>query len=638
MRDVPCSVLALTVWMYWLCVGTLAVRVRRRTRKLAGIVPSQPIEQLLWLVWIPLVVAWAVLPYLAATRDTPPWALPEVALRFPYLGVRWVAALVGIACLALSIDCWRRMGKNWRMAVVPGQATELVTSGLYSRIRHPIYALSMLLMLCTAVVVPTAIVAAMAAIHITLMVIKALNEERFLGELLGARYLDYERRTGRFVPRLAMRGAVGRFNLFQRMMLRWSELHPYNPVHVIQIRQPLDAQRLRERIGDQLEAAGLTGLKIDRRHRRFRYEGGPAIVDLLVSTGGDASATLSRAIETEFNAPFASTSPVQPFRFRVVDAEGCFHLALVYDHFVAGGLSVARLLTAIARDYVGRANAAVPTDLYPPTYRHLLMRRPLATARAALAVPRMVASAQRGFRPPCTDANNMVNEFMRFRIDGQQTGALNKARTAWNVTLNDLLLAILLKAFASQFPQRRGARRRNELAVASILSMRGDIAVETERAFSPFLAAFRVGHPMPDDITLRSVAEHVHSESARTRRGHLYLKSILVLGASALVWRLLTPRRRGRLYSKHYPTVAGLTTLNVDGIWAAAGGTEEFVEYLRAVPTGPLCPIVFAVTTVHDHLEVGVAFRPAIYERQVVEEITAEFRRCVDRLSTEMAQ
>src|SRR5262245_34577542 len=189
MKVTPASVLSLTLWASWLCVGTLAIRVRRRTRKLAGIVPSQPIEQLMWIVWLPLIAAWVVLPYLAATRNDPPWGLPGFSLEPPHLFVRWIAAVVGVGCLALSIDCWRRMGKNWRMAVAPGQETELVTAGLYARIRHPIYALSILLMICTLVIVPTPIVAVVAGVHIALMVLKALNEERFLGKTFGARYV-----------------------------------------------------------------------------------------------------------------------------------------------------------------------------------------------------------------------------------------------------------------------------------------------------------------------------------------------------------------------------------------------------------------------------------------------------------------
>jgi protein-S-isoprenylcysteine O-methyltransferase Ste14 len=202
MRDLPCFVLAATVWAYWTCVGAMIVRVRRRTRKLSGIVPSQRVEQFMWLVWVPLVGAWMSLPYIAAAPSASAlWGLPGFAREAPFLALRWVAAGVGIVCLLLSIECWLRMGRNWRMAVTPDPQAELVTSGLYGRIRHPIYALSILLMMCTFVVVPTPPVAAMAAIHISLMIFKAHNEERFLAQLHGAPYLRYLERTGRFFPR-----------------------------------------------------------------------------------------------------------------------------------------------------------------------------------------------------------------------------------------------------------------------------------------------------------------------------------------------------------------------------------------------------------------------------------------------------
>jgi protein-S-isoprenylcysteine O-methyltransferase Ste14 len=202
MKDLPCIVLAATVWAYWACVGAMSIRVRRRTRKLSGIVPSQGVEQLMWVVWVPLVVLWMVLPYVAASASSLPWQLPAFALEMPMMLLRWLAAGVGLACLGLSIHCWRRMGRNWRMAIAPDQQTELVTTGLYRLVRHPIYALSILLMACTVVVVPTLPVAAMAMVHIGLMLTKARNEERFLVGRHGPAYQQYMRRTGRFVPRL----------------------------------------------------------------------------------------------------------------------------------------------------------------------------------------------------------------------------------------------------------------------------------------------------------------------------------------------------------------------------------------------------------------------------------------------------
>jgi protein-S-isoprenylcysteine O-methyltransferase Ste14 len=208
MKDLPCIVLAATVWAYWACVGAMTIRVRRRTRKLSGIVPSQGVEQLMWAVWVPLVVLWMVLPYVAAGASSPPWQLPAFAREMPMLLLRWLAAGVGLACLGLSIHCWRRMGRNWRMAIAPDQQTELVTTGLYRLVRHPIYALSILLMTCTVVVVPTLPVAAMAVVHIGLMLTKARNEERFLVWRHGPAYQQYMQRTGRFVPRLWARSGA----------------------------------------------------------------------------------------------------------------------------------------------------------------------------------------------------------------------------------------------------------------------------------------------------------------------------------------------------------------------------------------------------------------------------------------------
>ena len=62
MKDLPAVLLTGTIWAYWSCVGIMIVRVRRKTRKQPGVVPRQRLEQWMWLVWVPLVAAWATLP------------------------------------------------------------------------------------------------------------------------------------------------------------------------------------------------------------------------------------------------------------------------------------------------------------------------------------------------------------------------------------------------------------------------------------------------------------------------------------------------------------------------------------------------------------------------------------------------
>jgi protein-S-isoprenylcysteine O-methyltransferase Ste14 len=58
----------------------------------------------------------------------------------------------------------------------------------------------MLLMVCTAIVVPTTPMLLVAMVHVVLMNIKARNEERHLLAMHGDAYARYLSRTGRFIP------------------------------------------------------------------------------------------------------------------------------------------------------------------------------------------------------------------------------------------------------------------------------------------------------------------------------------------------------------------------------------------------------------------------------------------------------
>lgn len=199
MADLPALTVAAAVWVYWARVGAMSWRRRRRTRKLAGVLPEQRLEIGMWMVWIPLVVAWMVLPYLAAMRPRGIWALPVFAQSQPaLLTLRWVAALGAIACLIATIRCWKRMGRHWKMSVTPGEESVLITDGPFERVRHPIYGYSILLMLCTLVAVPTLPMLLIALVHIAMMVLKARNEEAFLLRQHGDAYARYVERTGRF--------------------------------------------------------------------------------------------------------------------------------------------------------------------------------------------------------------------------------------------------------------------------------------------------------------------------------------------------------------------------------------------------------------------------------------------------------
>jgi len=200
MPDIPLLILALTVTYYWGRVIHMVRKARRRSNDLAGLVPEQAQERRVWLVLVPLIAAWIALPWLAIAQRPGLLALPAFAPEPPYALLRWAAAVVGVVALGLTIQCWSRMGKDWRMDMSEKNRAALITDGLYARVRHPIYALQILLMAMSVVVLPTLPMLVVALAHLAIMTAKARNEERHLLALHGQAYADYLARTGRFLP------------------------------------------------------------------------------------------------------------------------------------------------------------------------------------------------------------------------------------------------------------------------------------------------------------------------------------------------------------------------------------------------------------------------------------------------------
>jgi len=319
-----------------------------------------------------------------------------------------------------------------------------------------------------------------------------------------------------------------------------------------------------------------------------------------------------------------------PIRFFALTADDRFRLGLAYDHFIAGGDAIVPLVASIATRYIDRdAPTAAPPPLYPATYRNLLLRRPIDALRALAALPALIVSSRRAARPRYSDNDDHYNAFLLGRLDAASVARIAACMKSWGVTRNDLLLAALMLAVAPFARKRWQARRRRELAVASIVNLRREFGA-AGAAFGQFLSSFRVSHTVPPDIDLATLARAVHAQTAAFKRRRLHLRTILALGVASAAWPLLEPANRRQFYAKHHPVWGAVTMLDVNALWPRDGAPPD---YVRGVPTGPLSPLVVAATPVGDRMNLGFTFRTACYSRATVEQIAADLVHRFDSLT-----
>src|SRR5262245_40425262 len=111
----------------------------------------------------------------------------------------------------------------------------------------------------------------------------------------------------------------GRLNIFQKSMLAWNDLHPYNAVHVVQVSGALEIERFKAAVATVLEGKGLTGLNLDRGAGGFEYEGGAAGAEIqVIAVEAHAGEECAKEIERQLNTPFPQNQRFSPFRFFVV--------------------------------------------------------------------------------------------------------------------------------------------------------------------------------------------------------------------------------------------------------------------------------------------------------------------------------
>jgi protein-S-isoprenylcysteine O-methyltransferase Ste14 len=145
-----------------------------------------------------LIVAWPAFFIPLIWIASPAFSFAEYPLRLGPL-------IAGVVCFAAGLWLFYRshadLGTNWSITLEVREQHQLITQGVYRRIRHPMYSSLVLYTVAQALVIPNWVAGPSNLVAFAILfALRVRAEERMMLEQFGDEYTAYMARTKRLVP------------------------------------------------------------------------------------------------------------------------------------------------------------------------------------------------------------------------------------------------------------------------------------------------------------------------------------------------------------------------------------------------------------------------------------------------------
>jgi len=422
--------------------------------------------------------------------------------------------------------------------------------------------------------------------------------------------------------------APQRLNIFQTLQRHWDELHPYNAGQILQLKGTGDPSRLTEAFHQTLHDLKLGQVSVAGRLFVHEASNRPPVVREILGT------TLEDFVSEEMNTPFHREHGC-PFRPFVLNNSGSHHLGIIYHHWIADSASIRLLM----REWFARIYQLTPRSRKPfPSpaggyWRHF---GPAAAKWNLLTHVFRGVSWQSRMKRVCRIEAPGFHDFkIRFSMHALPDGLIQRVRLrahGYGATVNDVFLAEIATVCRRHVPVHEN-RKRRELALGSIVDLRGQSTHTLEGAFGLFLGFSNIvlrrdvlNDPsrLLDAIALQSRAE---------KQSHAAEASILRMLAGVIGLRMLKGDRRRIIdfYRKRIPLAAGISNVNLNSDWPAVYHPDPLERYIRISPTGPMMPLVFTPTTLGSTCHFGLTVREALIPPTHEDHIASDFLEALRR-------
>jgi hypothetical protein len=415
-------------------------------------------------------------------------------------------------------------------------------------------------------------------------------------------------------------------NGFQRVILLWEEIHPYNAACVLKLEGLLDGKILQDAIQTTCRMAGLGRLVIDAKKAVLHYEPLDAVTLKIIKPRDEVADSLDEILTEEINEPFPQ-APHHPIRWILLDAAKTCFLVVVWRHIVADAASVHLLLAQILTRYYERSEnqrgglSLEPAGLFDMTRSQ---HRQFGYLNTLFRAVRLYSCLRRVYR---LEESKDGAESTRVLFLSSPPGLLDRLRTACRirrVTVHDAFLAALIAALAEITPSRQSHRKRRGLAVATAVDLR---RIDREQLSERF--GLYVGHWInvvdePEALDLERMLQEIGRQTQREKTEQTYAGPEWHWWAVLFVRRWLSVNQNRAWYRKVYPLSAGVShvRLNASGFGAAK---EKVLRYFLVPPPGPALPLFVGPASLDDDLTFTVVYREAALDGSQVERLMAAF-------------
>ena len=181
------------LWMAWVVIWTLWAFQSKQTRQRESLGSRMSYTMVLWVSMV----------LMFFSKNLSGWWHSGVLAYAAWMG--WAG--VAITVLGFAITFWARftLGGNWSSNVTIKVEHELVRSGPYRWVRHPIYTGMIVALAGTAVARDQWRGVVAVALMWVAFTIKRMKEEDFMRQTFGAQYTEYSQTAGAIFPLLLRR-------------------------------------------------------------------------------------------------------------------------------------------------------------------------------------------------------------------------------------------------------------------------------------------------------------------------------------------------------------------------------------------------------------------------------------------------